>query len=98
MIFTGRNKSRDQVESKLRLNKAMVSDIGNYTCRLSSLPPDGDARGLYDTISVHVLKGENTEAIQSGALSTFQTDKFKFIASLCLIQLVPMAAAPILLC
>ena len=76
----------------------MVSDIGNYTCRLSSLPPDGDSRGLYDTISVHVLKGENTEAIQSGALSTFQTDKFKFITSLCLIQLVPMAAVPILLC
>ena len=64
MIFTGRDKLTGQMVSQLRLNKARVSDVGNYTCRLSSLPPDGDQRGLFDTISVHVLQGENTEEIK----------------------------------
>ena len=64
MIFTGRDKPTGQMVSQLRLNKARVSDVGNYTCRLSSLPPDGDQRGLFDTISVHVLQGENTEEIK----------------------------------
>ena len=66
-VITGRDKKGDQVVSQLSLSKAMTSDVGNYTCRLSSIPPNGDQRGLYDTISVHVLQGENSEAIQSNS-------------------------------
>ena len=67
-VDTGRDPESGFLESKLSLARAASTDTGNYTCRLMSFPKDPkDRKGLSDTISVHVLKGENTEAIQSPA-------------------------------
>ena len=60
--------------SRLSLARARAEDTGNYTCRLDKMPPRrtrGRAasrrKGLSDTVTVHVLRGENTEAIQGGS-------------------------------
>ena len=67
-VDTGRDSKTGYVISRLSLINAQVTDIGNYTCRLSSWPQTKpNTKGLYDTISVHVLQGENTEAIQQEA-------------------------------
>lgn len=68
-VETGRES--EHVVSRLSLAAARVSDTGNYTCRLAGVPPDiaKKFRGLSDTIAVHVLQGENTEAIHSHANS-----------------------------
>ena len=63
---TGRDAASGAVVSRLSLAGAVAADTGNYTCSLTSLPEDpGDRHGLTDTIAVHVLQGENTEAIYS---------------------------------
>ena len=67
-IVTGREEDTGLLISRLSLVKARASDTGNYTCRLMSVPENPLRRqGLADTIAVHVLKGENTEAIYSRA-------------------------------
>ena len=61
--------------SRLSLARARAEDTGNYTCRLDKMPPRPRTRGraasrrkgLSDTVTVHVLRGENTEAIQGGS-------------------------------
>ena len=64
-VDTGRDSKSGYIISRLSLANAQITDIGNYTCRLSSWPSERpNMRGLHDTISVHVLQGENTEAIQ----------------------------------
>ena len=64
-VDTGRDSKTGYIISRLSLVNAKITDIGNYTCRLSSLPnTKQNAKGLHDTISVHVLQGENTKAIQ----------------------------------
>ena len=64
-VDTGRDSKSGYLISRLSLANAQITDIGNYTCRLSSWPSERpNMRGLHDTISVHVLQGENTEAIQ----------------------------------
>ena len=64
-VDTGRDSKSGYLISRLSLANAQITDIGNYTCRLSSWPSERpNLRGLHDTISVHVLQGENTEAIQ----------------------------------
>ena len=62
---TGRDAESATVVSRLSLARAMAEDTGNYTCRLAKMPRKG-SKGLTDTITVHVLRGENTEAIQGG--------------------------------
>ena len=52
--------------SRLSLARARAEDTGNYTCRLARMPRKASRKGLTDTITVHVLRGENTEAIQGG--------------------------------
>ena len=79
-VVTGKDKLSGHLVSELSLSKARMSDIGNYTCRLSSVPPNGDQRGLYDTISVHVLQGENTEAIQSLGVKEYHDSCFIIVA------------------
>ncbi|XP_059091531.1 uncharacterized protein LOC131887057 [Tigriopus californicus] len=65
-IDTGRDEETGFLVSVLYLDNAQPSDTGNYTCRLRHLPDNARQRyGLSDTISVHVLKAENTEAIYS---------------------------------
>ncbi len=65
-VVTGRDADSGQVVSRLSLARARASDTGNYTCRLVILPREAARRtGLKDTVSLHVLRGENTEAIQS---------------------------------
>ena len=67
-VETGRDSETGFIISRLSLINAQLTDIGNYTCRLSSWPEARpNTKGLYDTISVHVLQGENTEAIQQEA-------------------------------
>ena len=64
-VDTGRDSATGYIISRLSLVNAKNTDIGNYTCRLSNLPyTKQNARGLHDTIAVHVLQGENTKAIQ----------------------------------
>ena len=64
-VDTGRDSKSGYIISRLSLANAQITDIGNYTCRLSSWPSERpNMKGLHDTISVHVLQGENTEAIQ----------------------------------
>jgi len=69
-VDTGRDSDEDLVLSRLSLARAKASDTGNYTCALSGPMPDKgprDAwRGLTDTVAVHVIRAENTEAIHSG--------------------------------
>ena len=61
--------------SRLSLARARAEDTGNYTCRLARMPRKrkgkaaSSRQGLTDTITVHVLRGENTEAIQGGGLT-----------------------------
>eukprot|EP00095_Tigriopus_kingsejongensis_P008541 snap_masked-scaffold81_size397536-processed-gene-2.12 protein:Tk08541 transcript:snap_masked-scaffold81_size397536-processed-gene-2.12-mRNA-1 annotation:"GI21707" len=70
-IDTGRDEDSGFLLSVLRLDNAQPSDTGNYTCHLRNQPEDVQVRhGLSDTISVHVLKAENTEAIYSGSLGS----------------------------
>ena len=57
--------------SRLSLARARAEDTGSYTCRLARMPRKrkgkaASRQGLTDTITVHVLRGENTEAIQGG--------------------------------
>jgi hypothetical protein len=67
-VDTGRESESDIVVSRLSLARAKAEDTGNYTCRLVVMPREKKRRaGLSDTISLHVLRGENTEAIQSSA-------------------------------
>lgn len=69
-IDTGRDEETGFLVSVLYLDNAQPSDTGNYTCRLRHLPENVRHRyGLSDTISVHVLKAENTEAIYSQSTS-----------------------------
>ena len=62
---TGRDAESATVVSRLSLARARAEDTGNYTCRLAKMPRK-ESKGLTDTIAVHVLRGENTEAIQGG--------------------------------
>ena len=72
-VDTGRDEDSGFVISRLTLDKARVGDTGNFTCRLLNLPEEKSRRkGLSDTISVHVLKGENSEAIYSRCTTTIQ--------------------------
>lgn len=82
-IDTGRDKVTGQLHSKLLLHKATDADSGNYTCKLMSYPEDvSDRRGLSDTRTVHVLKAQNTEAIQSSGQSGLRSSLlFVFIIS-----------------
>ena len=90
-VETERDRKTGYIISRLSLIKAQLTDIGNYTCRLSSWQQTAyNMKGLYDTISVHVLEGENTKAIQeaSGVSHTIpfnifvrQFSKFKSISS-----------------
>ena len=72
-VDTGRDAESDTVVSRLSLARARAEDTGNYTCRLDKMPPRTKGRaasrrkGLSDTVTVHVLRGENTEAIQGGS-------------------------------
>ena len=73
-VDTGRDSKSGYIISRLSLANAQITDIGNYTCRLSSWPSERpNMRGLHDTISVHVLQGENTEAIQQESNSATRT-------------------------
>ena len=73
-VDTGRDSKTGFIISRLSLVNAKITDIGNYTCRLSSLPhTKQNAKGLHDTISVHVLQGENTKAIQRANSSPTQS-------------------------
>ena len=73
-VDTGRDADSDTVVSRLSLARARAEDTGNYTCRLDRMPPRRSKeraaasrrKGLSDTVTVHVLRGENTEAIQGG--------------------------------
>ena len=67
---TGREAESGTVVSRLSLARAREEDTGNYSCRLAKMPTRRAAaskNGLTDTVTVHVLRGENTEAIQGGA-------------------------------
>ena len=66
---TGREAESGTVVSRLSLARAREEDTGNYSCRLAKMPTRRAAaskNGLTDTVTVHVLRGENTEAIQGG--------------------------------
>ena len=65
---TGREAESGTVVSRLSLARAREEDTGNYSCRLAKMPKRRAAskNGLTDTVTVHVLRGENTEAIQGG--------------------------------
>lgn len=54
--------------SRLSLARARAEDTGNYSCRLAKMPRRASRKGLTDTITVHVLRGENTEAIQGSCV------------------------------
>ena len=70
-VDTGRDERTGNLISRLSLARAHQTDTGKYTCMLwKDGKPDGP-RGLDDSISVHVLRGENTEAIQSAGSSNF---------------------------
>jgi hypothetical protein len=76
-VDTGRDPKTGWLLSRLKLSKAMESDTGNYTCKLVNHPLlldinrynqlDSMMSDLSDTISVHVIRGENTEAIYGSA-------------------------------
>ena len=71
-VETGRDLNSGYIISRLSLANAQVTDIGNYTCRLTSWPKSNpNMRSLHDTISLHVLQGENTEAIQEASGGSF---------------------------
>ena len=81
-VDTGRDSKTGYLISRLSLINAQVTDIGNYTCRLSSWPQARpNTKGLYDTISVHVLQGENTEAIQQEANGVSQIKTLDMLLS-----------------
>ena len=54
---------------RISLASARVSDTGNYTCRLGSVPSEIRQKyhRLQDTIVVHVLEGDITKAIHHSA-------------------------------
>lgn len=64
-VETSRDLETGLVVSKLSVAKAVMEDTGSYTCQLSGLPEGKNHSGLMDTVSVHVLRGENTKAIHS---------------------------------
>jgi len=82
-VETGRDPEADLVISRLSLARARASDTGNYTCALGGLLPEaripGDdfMRGLVDTVAVHVIRADNTEAIHSSSVRKNQDDFFR---------------------
>ncbi len=70
-VDTGTDSKTGFLVSLISLASASVGDTGNYTCRLGGVPPEmlENYPGIEDTIVVHVLQGDNTEAIHSGAES-----------------------------
>ena len=87
-VDTGRDSKSGYIISRLSLANAQITDIGNYTCRLSSWPSERpNMRGLHDTISVHVLQGENTEAIQQESNSASKGHVVVIFSSMLLHQI-----------
>lgn len=70
-IDTGLDEDTGLLLSRLKLFRARESDTGSYTCRLVNLPLTGktelQSMNLSDTISVFVIRGENSEAIYGQA-------------------------------
>ncbi len=65
-VVTGREPDAGWIVSRLSLAWARAGDAGNYTCTLTGVPPALKyTAGLSDTVYVHVLQGDNTEAIYS---------------------------------
>lgn len=68
-VDTGMDEKSGYLISRISLASARVSDTGNYTCRLGSVPSEIRQKyhRLQDTIVVHVLEGDITKAIHHSA-------------------------------